>query len=285
MSFSATTSGGRVARAGRVTATLIFAFALLWPIVWVAWNGWTLTGLYEESVGYRYFYSLRALYEPSASLFMPHGQTVELVQKLVQLGLTAAGYPPTQVEPRIDYFVYASVFIFQLLNIAAFAWMVAAIRSFSGAILSATFWALPFYTAGLSAPYTLLHPDYHALEAGFALLTAGTMIRTAQRPGLEIGRAIWMGVFAGFAISTKVTLAIFPMACLGHMLLTGAISDLRQTARFVMVGLALCMSIFLAAVLIETGLDWSEAARHFIGLYHFIRGNSGGGFVVSDQSW
>src|SRR5260370_39569546 len=111
--------GAKMSAGARVFSILLFAGLLLWPLAWIVLHGATLTGVNEESVGYRYFYSLRQLYDPPAFLFLPQGQLTNLIQKAIQIALTLLGFPPTQLRPRIDYFCYASVAAFHLMNIAA----------------------------------------------------------------------------------------------------------------------------------------------------------------------
>ncbi len=110
--------------AGRVFSILLFAGLLLWPLAWIVLHGATLTGVNEESTGYRYFYTLRQLYDPPVFLFLAQGQLTNLIQKAIQVALTLLGFPATELLPRIDYFCYASVAAFHLMNVAAFAWLI-----------------------------------------------------------------------------------------------------------------------------------------------------------------
>src|SRR5262245_35092915 len=131
---------------------LLFALALLAPITWMAFNSWTLTGTNEESVGVRYFFSLRELYDPPTYLFLPQAQIIDLLNKAIQLLLTAIGLPPTQLFPRIDYFSYLSVATMQVFNVACFAWMVSAMPGLAGRLVAAIIWL----TLIFSLVYTLL---------------------------------------------------------------------------------------------------------------------------------
>jgi hypothetical protein len=266
-----------------VPAIFVFAGALLWPIVWVAWHGWTLTGMYEESVGYRYFYTLRALYDPPTLLFLPQGQTTDLIQQLIQIGLTLAGFHPTEIQPRIDYFCYASVLVFHGLNVAAFAWLAGRIRTIGASILSALFWALPFYAVGLSTPYTLLQPDYYAQEASFALLAAGIIVRISQRPGFTRVRAIGLGLFFGAAVGTKITFGLFPAICLGYAVLK---SQARMTAVLLpgLICAATAVVLWVLIMLADAGFSVDFAWQNVRQLLAFVR-YRGGGVLLPDESW
>jgi hypothetical protein len=198
----------------RVAAVSLFASGLLWPLAVVAWNGLTLTGWYEESVGYRYFYNLRQLYEPATYLFLPQGQSTDLIQKIVHLLLIAAGLPVDNVNPRIDYFAYLSIVAFQLANTAAFAWLIVALRDSFAIFLSAFFWLIPSYM--LSAGYLLLQPDYPAIELAFAIAAAGFFARIEEPFEWSQRMSIAMGAFLGVAMATKITLALFPAVVIAY---------------------------------------------------------------------
>jgi hypothetical protein len=56
----------------------------------------------EERGGRRYFYSLRILYSDADRPWLPQGRMAGLTDHAIQLLLTAVGYPPTQLLPRIE---------------------------------------------------------------------------------------------------------------------------------------------------------------------------------------
>ncbi len=203
----------------RVFSVAVFAAALLWPPAWVIAHGATLTGVNEESTGYRYFYTLRELYEPPVFLFLPQGQLTNLVQKAIQLLLTLAGLPITQLRPRIDYFCYASVAAFHLINVAAFAFLSMQLRTAAACIASALFWAVPFYVPQLSGFYTLLQPDYIALDVTFALIAAGAILKVSRGGKTGATGAALFGLALAIAAATKVTLALLPAAAFGYAML------------------------------------------------------------------
>ena len=191
----------------------------MWPLAWVIAHGATLTGVNEESTGYRYFYTLRELYEPPVFLFLPQGQLTNLVQKAIQLLLTLAGFPITQLRPRIDYFCYASVAAFHLINVAAFAFLSMQLRTAAACIASALFWAVPFYVPQLSGFYTLLQPDYIALDVTFALIAAGAILKVSRGGKTGATGAALFGLALAIAAATKVTLALLPAAAFGYAML------------------------------------------------------------------
>jgi hypothetical protein len=204
---SATIGAGKIAR---IVAVAFFGLALLWPICWAAVHGYTLTGSFEESVGYRYFYSLRKMYDPPTLLFTPQGQSINLIQAMIQVALTWSGFPVTQLQPRIDYFCYISVFVFHVLNLGAFAWMIQRIEGVSAIAVSTLFWLVPFYEVHTSGMYTLLQPDYVTTVSAFALVAAGSILRTARSARFGTRQIAFFGIFIATAAATKITFVLFP---------------------------------------------------------------------------
>lgn len=175
MTFKAdhdTISGG--SRAVPIIAVALFGLLLAWPLAVVIANHWTLTGYYEEGIGYRYFYNLRQLYDPSTYLFLPQGQFTDLLQKGIHLALTAIGYPPEQLRPRIDLFAFASLAVFHSMTVAAFFWLIKSSRTATAAIINVFYWVIPSYV--LASGLTLLQPDYPAIELAFAIFAVRHLI-------------------------------------------------------------------------------------------------------------
>ncbi|HTV28834.1 MAG TPA: hypothetical protein VMF32_13695, partial [Xanthobacteraceae bacterium] len=268
--------------AARIAAIALFGLAILWPIICVTLHGYTLTGVFEESVGYRYFYSLRKLYDPPTYLFTAQGQSIDIIQALIQIALTWLGYPTTQVQPRIDHFCYASMIVFQLLNLGAFAWMIWRVESLAAIVIAPLFWLVPFYEPHLSGMYTLLQPDYMTLECAFALVAAGSILRTRQSSKLEGRQVAFFGVFVGVAASTKITFLVFPAAALAFAVLQ------ERAVRIIVVKLCQVSVIaFLCGLLIvfaDTEWHIRYVSRGAKDLLSFIAAGSGD-IVKQNYSW
>src|SRR5437899_12691834 len=84
----------------------LMAGSLLALLAILATHHLTLTGMTEESTGYRYFYTLRMLYGRGERPWLPQGQLPGLTHLLIQAGLTLSGFSPTSLFPRIDLFAY-----------------------------------------------------------------------------------------------------------------------------------------------------------------------------------
>lgn len=260
---------------------LLFGVATLMPIAWIALHGWTLTGTNEESVGIRYFYSLRALYDPSTYLFVPQGQTIDLLNKLIQLLLTAIGFPPTQVFPRIDYFCYLSVAAMQVFNVACFVWMALAIQKLTGQLVAVVIWLAIICSENFSFMYALFQPDYIAVEPGIAMLAAGAILRTVQGASLSPRRLLTFGAMIAFALATKFTLVLFPAAAFGHALLLER-SWSRSFFSTAIVG-GLGITGWFVTWFADYGFNFSFAILALHQLVDFV--STGGGFTPPTISW
>lgn len=260
---------------------LLFAVVVIAPIFWVALNGWTLTGTNEESVGIRYFNSLRALYDPPTYLFVPQGQTIDLLNKLIQLLLTAIGLPPTQLFPRIDYFSYISVAAMQAFNVACFVWMALAIPRLTGQLVAGIIWLGFIVSKDFSFIYGLFQPDYFVVEPGIALLAAGAILRTAQGVPLSPRRLASFSAMIAFALATKFTLVLFPAAAFGHALLLE-----RSWTRAVTLA-AIVGGLGIAGCFVAWFVDFGFNADFLIlavrQLIDYVK--IGGGFAPPTSSW
>jgi hypothetical protein len=267
-------------RAAQSLSIIIFGALLLWPIAVVAFRGDTLTGAYEESIGYRYFYNLRQLYDPAEFLFLPQGQFTDLLQKGIHLLLSATGHPPDQLMPRIDRFAYLSLLLFHLISIGSFAWLITAMRSPAAVFLQVAYWAVPAYI--LLAGNLLLQADYPSIELAFALFAAGYIARIDKPFDWSTGHAVAMGVFLGVAAGTKISLMLFPATVIGFALLSSRDEKIgRYAAIGALTGLIVWALIMVVAL---TG------RRTFMGLYFsqlagFLRNPGGVDLVQAQHPW
>lgn len=265
----------------RIAAVGVFASGLLWPLAIVAWNGYTLTGWYEESIGYRYFYNLRQLYEPSTYLFLPQGQFTDLIQKFIHVLLIAVGHPIDSLTPRIDYFAYLSIAAFQLASVSAFVWLVVALRDPLAILLSTCFCLIPPYM--LSAGYVLLQPDYPAIELAFAIAAAGFFARIDESFEWNRRSSVAMGLFLGVAAATKITLVLFPAVVIAYAVAVSRSDIARPRAALaIATGIALWIFIVGLNLLGHVSHIWAYAGE----LTRFIcaRGGSGIG-ATSHAPW
>ncbi len=267
--------------AAKPLAISLFAAGLLWPLAWLILNGVTPFGQYEESLGYRYFYTLRQLHESSTYLFLPQGQSTDLIFKLVQIALDAIGIPPTQLHPRINYFYVGSVAIFQLINIVAFAWMLRQAPRRLNPFLVAVFWLLPFYAPQAAASNILLIPDYLAVEPAIAMLCAALMIRAYRFPDQTLAHSLRLGILLGVVLATKITLAVFPGVTLLYLALSTR--PLKRSAVHAAAAALTGFVLWMLIMLVDQSFGIERLVHQLRDLEGFVR--SGSSLGRTDQPW
>lgn len=203
-------------------AAIFMAAALLSPLLILAAHGLTLTGMTEESTGYRYFYTLRMLYGQGERPWVLQGQLPGVTHIGIQLGLTLAGFSPTSLFPRIDLFDYTAAALPHLLAIPAFIWMAGALRSRTAAAAAAGVvvvasvpmgggWG-PDAWRGPMMDAKLVLPDYYTWVEPIALVAAGWFLRLHG----NARQAAWpsdirLGLFAGICLAVKLTYVVFAL--------------------------------------------------------------------------
>src|SRR5436853_5217913 len=107
---------------------------LLFPLLYFWFSGFELSSLGEESVGYRYFYSLRLLYGNDETPWLPQGQFVGLFHQLIQIILTKIGFSPSEILNRVELFSYIASSLPIIFTIFSFIWAVTPFKSKLGQI-------------------------------------------------------------------------------------------------------------------------------------------------------
>jgi hypothetical protein len=244
-------------------ATLALALigALFWVPVALFWLGISPSGFFEESVGYRYFYSLRLAFGGEHP-FLPQGQLPTFVNVIIQWALSAF-YPTDQLFARIDVFSLAAVAVPGILGTVA-AYYALTHLPWPGMILMAAcaflLLASPKLFAGIG--WTAM-PDYHVWTIPLAFLCLGL---TLTDEPLTLRQATVLGVAAGLAVGVKVTLCVFPLVPLA----TRIPLDRRALSILVIFGMAGTL-VYLAIVALYTGLDLRAFQSFFASLALFIR--------------
>lgn len=212
-----------------IAALLFFAFSLPALIVFV--NGVSLGGAIEETIGARYFYTLRNLYGDELP-WVPQGHFVGLFHYGIQLLLSASGHPPEELFPRVDIFVFVATILPHLISGMCFFWAVQPIRATSSRILVAALSLAIGYSSSLATGigvnelwtqmiWWVTLPDYLAWALPHALVMMGAILRITTNNDSRVltkGAAVWLGVFAGIAVATKITFLVFPFAIASVML-------------------------------------------------------------------
>lgn len=186
---------------------LVAAAGLLTPLAVLWLSGVSLIGGGEESVGYRYFYSLRMLYTPDERPWLPQGQLMSVVHLLTQLLLTSAGHSPYTISPRIEWFAWINTVLPHLITGLVVAWAVRPLPTLTARLLVAVGLVAVSTDAALVWGYHLLVPDYHAWMHPLAMATLGCCLRfigTDWRPSW--GWLVGVGVLAGLLVALKLSM-------------------------------------------------------------------------------
>jgi hypothetical protein len=196
---------------GLVMLSGVLFVVIALPSLTFAWHGLSLAGAFEESVGYRYFYTLRHLYSGERP-FMPQGHAMGLVHMGIHLVLTALGHPPSELYPRIDLWIRIASLVPFVLAGVAYAWAAAALGRWPARLLLAAFVCFVTYNERLPWGWQA-SPDYMAWVIPVSLVTVGALVRVLTHPPTErLAPFLWLGVFAGACLGLKATYAVFPLA-------------------------------------------------------------------------
>jgi hypothetical protein len=223
----------------------------------------TLTGACEEGLGYRYFYTLRLLYDTDGYIFLPQGHLMDLAHQTLHLILTALGYSPTALLPRIDIFSYCSIGLAHFLAALAFLGMSRRVPSLFARLSLVMLVLVPLYNVPISGFNVILEPDYMLWILPLMLVTAGSVFRVVSdgpKPWSQRDSWALAGLVAA-ALGLKATLLIYPIA-LSVVLL---VKRRGFQASFVQAVTATVLGVlgWLLIILIYYHLHWDFLVRYF----------------------
>lgn len=195
----------------------VVAGLLLFLPFYLFWNEVSLVAIANESLSYRYFYSLRLLEGDGAGLVFPQGHGLTTFHHLVNLFLTfVLQIPMSELSARLEIFGYATLMTNTLL-LAFLVFLIASSRRMEAHI------KLMLYTLLLSFPYmsrsgisAFFAPDAYALEAvltGYSVY-AFVHLSNSFADRAEVRVPLSIGILAGLMMTTKISMiptAVFPM--------------------------------------------------------------------------
>jgi len=242
---------------------LVLASGLFWPLIAVVSRGITLTGMYEESLGYRYFYSLRQIHDDHPYVFLPQGQIIDLAHQLIQGCLTLAGYPPENLFPRIDVFSYISLALPYCITVVAFSVFARRLPTLTARVLAALWLLIPYYDRGLYGYYFLLQPDYFnwIWPAGLVSVVLYAGLHEDAVKAWTWRDALTLGLFAALAAALKVTLVVYPASVALTWLV--ARPGFRKSCMMAVVAIATAVAGYLIILLALHHGDLSYVGRFF----------------------
>lgn len=212
-------------QAGKFELSIIAAslfLILTLPIIILAYQHISVSALFEESAGFRYFYSLRILYSHERP-WLPQGQLAGIIHIGIQYILTTLGYPITEVKPRIEIFSYIAASIPLTISAITYCWAASPLRTISARLLLAcaliaTTYA---YSSRMFFPFWNTIPDYMNWFPVICLFSIGAAFRLLSSTSTHVWNGkntVWLGIFLGSALAIKLTQGIFPFALICMML-------------------------------------------------------------------
>jgi hypothetical protein len=242
------------------TLALVLVGMLFWIPLAIFWLGISPSGFFEESVGYRYLYSLRLAFAGEHP-FLPQGQFPTLVHVITQWTLSAF-YPTDQLFPRIDVFSLAAVAIPAALGTVA-AYFALVRLPWLGMILTAACALLLLTSLNLPGVAWTAMPDYHVWTIPLAFLCLGlTLIDEPLTPR----QATMLGVVAGLAVGVKVTFCLFPLVPLATRLPLD-----RRAPLLLLIFVIAAALVYLAIIALYAGPSLTAFGSFFSSLGYFIR--------------
>lgn len=230
----------------RFSDIILSAFVVLgifWMPLYLYLTGITISTYLEESVGYRYFYSLRLAFGHEAA-WLPQGQLVTLYHILIQRFLTLFGLPNDQLFPRVDIFCMIANALPIILSWFAFVRLSSSFDCKSWPFLVGAILVFMMQSMSLpGGPSWPMMPDYHVWVIPLAIFTASLLPKFGRETELLDSKKIYwfvgMGVLTGMAGCIKITFMLFPLTVLGVWIVSSW--DKRKTPVMSMYALISCL--------------------------------------------
>lgn len=225
-------------------ALLLFGLALSAPLLLFMINGISLVGMGEESVGYRYFYSLRILYEETGAPDLPQGHLVSVIHALLQYILTIVGFLKNDIQIRINVFSYIASFLPIIATLIVYYW---ATKSFNNSlkIILALLMLITTYQLRIGGGYHLVIPDYYIWALPVSIVALGFSIREITTPGYMAYHWFPLGLYVAACLTLKITYLIMPAMLFFLMLGNFKMHHLRSIIKIAPLVLISSLLIFL----------------------------------------
>ncbi len=236
-----------------VTIMVGLAIALLFlpPSIYLA-NGVALTAVANESLSYRYFYSLRLLQGEVSGIVLPQGQALTILHHGFNLLLTYVLHLPlTDTWSRMEIFGYLSLFSVSLLSSGILLWIGVSKKIEWHLKILLIIGFISFCYASRSGLSAFATPDYYSFESLLTMSSLCLFIYTKNMHSKNISSSLilFLSMFSALLIAMKASLlftAIFPLLGINTRLKQQSIAEsLKLLAQFflwflVWIGLFLC---------------------------------------------
>jgi len=194
---------------------LFFASALTLlqslPWLWFLIPGISLISLASESIGYRYFHSLRLLEEEQSTIWSAQGQSLGVLHQGFHGLLNFAGF--TDLQTRIDLFSYGTLAVNSLI-FALIAFRFATCQRVDSVARLLVSGAALFGVYGSWWAHTASRlPDYYTWEVTLTYASVALFVSRTGRPATNWRATAALGMLGGIMTGVKFTLlptAILP---------------------------------------------------------------------------
>jgi hypothetical protein len=248
----------------RLGTAILMAAVCGFPALLLWWHDVSPVVVAAESIGYRYFWSIRVLAREDSFLFMLQGQTPGLVQHGLVLVLDLLQVPFEALRARLELYSY----LFLALNLLLL--LLTIVMAFISRQLTHIDRMLVAITAIASswssrwALFSALAPDYYATEAMLAVVALVVFLLhlrsgESKRP---LMRLLLLGLLVGLMAGTKVTLVGVALVMATPTLLA-APSPIVGMVRAGVVG-AIAAVTFVGLTLGFYLFDWSVLVRYAV---------------------
>ncbi len=229
-------------------------------------GGISPTGIFEEAVGYPYFYSLRVAFGGEHP-WIPQAQITTLIDAVIQWGLSAVGYPQDSLLPRIDLFSLVAALTAGACTLFAVTWASVNLRC-TGCIQAIVACALILFSSPpqilAGVPLWTLQPAYYVWVVPLSFLCLGMVARPRANGERHENRLIlWAAVLAGVAAGIKINFLVFPLS-----VILAKIS--RGTVVAVIAAPFIALSTFLFILESYYHFSWGLVRQHLDTLETFI---------------
>lgn len=237
----------KIAKSLHLTDVIIAAVicvGVYWMPLFFYFSGISISGHFEESVGYRYFYSLRLAFGHE-NVWLPQGQLVTLYHAVVQYLLTLFGLPNNQLFPRVDIFSMWAVFLPALLTGGAFFRLSQGFNEKIWPFLIGMVLVISLQSSSLPTGWAMM-PDYHVWAIPLAVFSSSLLLHHNNPTSQQTARWYFgMGILIGMAAGIKFTFALYPLTVIAAY----SLNHLKRIETLKLLALAGLTALLLTGVI------------------------------------
>ncbi len=251
--------------------------ALSLPLIIFALMHLSLVGMGEESVGYRYFYSLRILYGENETPFLPQGHFLTLMHMALQRFLTWFGFSISDLAMRTEVFSYVSCEIPLVVIFFSFNWAVRPIKEFFIKLIFALALIATAFNLRSGGGFHLLIPDYYIWSLPIGIVGFGLCTRQLLQPTYLRQRWVSLACYAAICFTMKITYMVMPLTLGIYVILNSSIKESIDLAiKTIFTSFALA---FVILILYYKGNSF--AALHHFNLFDYYQYSESSGLSYS----